>query len=117
MEVPTGPIIIDTIGKMFTHEHGLAAHCRDCGHLADIDLAALAERLGSDHFCSAAALAPKMRCGKCGSRDIGFIVSGQAKKSGMGNAHAHPLPAAQIERPNTVHRSRSRKGFTKKPFP
>ncbi|RWM02078.1 MAG: hypothetical protein EOR68_08195 [Mesorhizobium sp.] len=76
----TYPLAIDTIGKMLALGHGMSVHCHNtgCGQHSSVDMADLCRRLGVDHSCMAADLAPHFRCTKCAGagRDdkrIGFI--------------------------------------------
>jgi hypothetical protein len=69
----------DILGALLEYEFGLAVHCENpfCRHRVDLDLAALAERLGRDFVCIGKPnpLTAKMVCSKCGSKDLGLILS------------------------------------------
>lgn len=63
-----------TIGAMIDNRYTLRVHCnaRGCGHHAEVDLQALADKLGRDHGAMHWDLVPLMRCSKCGSKDLGI---------------------------------------------
>jgi len=49
------------------------AHCGPpCWHSRNLDLHALGERLGYDFEVSHYSLTPKLRCSKCGSKQVGI---------------------------------------------
>jgi hypothetical protein len=50
-------------------------HARGCHHHSEIDLVALAARLGPEHGSMHDDLVPKLRCTKCGGKAVGLIVS------------------------------------------
>lgn len=62
-------MVIDTIGKTIDANLTITACCHrtDCRHSAQLDLAALAARLGRDHPSGARELLPYLTCAKCGS--------------------------------------------------
>lgn len=68
-------IRLDTLGRFIDNDHTLAANCRKCGHYAKLDLEALAQRLGRDHSTNNLRLRSKLKCSKCGSKDIALLVS------------------------------------------
>jgi hypothetical protein len=77
----TFPLRINTLGALIDTGHGLSAHCEAkapygiCGHTQQLDLEALAERLGRDHGSMHTDLAHKLRCSKCGTKGrIGLIL-------------------------------------------
>lgn len=78
------PLKVETIGDMIDGGYGLAACCegRGCNHRADLDLEALARRLGRDHGCMHNDLAPYLRCTVCDSRKVGLRMSPYKKSSG-----------------------------------
>lgn len=70
-------ISIDTIGATIDYGYELGAHClnADCRHWVRLDLEALAAKLGRDHPTSREALMPRLRCSKCGGKNIGLTLS------------------------------------------
>jgi hypothetical protein len=83
---PSGPISISTIGDLIAKGYRLSAHCeagRSCEHSADVDLVALAEKLGRGHSYLAPSIKPYFKCGNCGSKNIGFIVHAPAPVHGV----------------------------------
>ncbi|WP_157014916.1 hypothetical protein [Mesorhizobium xinjiangense] len=60
---------------MIDYDHNLTAHCNACRHHCRLDLEALGRRLGFEHSTLARALAPKLVCSKCGSKNIALINS------------------------------------------
>lgn len=69
---------IHTIGDLIEHRHKLAVHCNapGCHNYKKLDLQALGERLGFDQPYLKPYLAPKLKCSKCGSKDISLSLSG-----------------------------------------
>jgi len=85
-----GAVTLGTIAALIEHGNTLTAVCYNstCGHSGDLDLRALAERLGPDHPIQHRYLAPKLRCSRCGSRSIGLrlgvCIPGQTGVPGGG---------------------------------
>jgi hypothetical protein len=50
--------------------------------MAVLDLPTLRDRLGPDHGALRADLVPKLRCAKCGSRQVGIIITPGTKEYG-----------------------------------
>lgn len=73
------PVSINTLGTLIDHGYRLSAHCNaeGCYHADDLDLHMLAERLGRDFRTvgDPNPLAAKLRCRKCGGKDLGLIVA------------------------------------------
>lgn len=71
------PITMDTLGSFIDRGYGIYAHCQaqGCGRSKELDLRALAERLGRDHSALADGLTPKLRCSACGGRKISITIS------------------------------------------
>jgi hypothetical protein len=65
-----------TIGEMIDKGWTVRVYCeaRNCHRGADVDLAALAARLGRDHGALHADLVGHFRCA-CGSRHVSFRLS------------------------------------------
>ncbi|MCF3931823.1 hypothetical protein L1787_00160 [Acuticoccus sp. M5D2P5] len=79
------PVNIITLGDYIDYGMALVAWCRACpGPHREVDLALLAERLGHDHRMVEGEL--KLRCSRCGSRDVAVLVSPPVAK-GAGGAH------------------------------
>lgn len=70
------PITLATLGDLIEQGYALSAHCgrRECGRHVPLDLEALIDRLGAGHSYLAHDLAPKLRCGACGGREIGLTL-------------------------------------------
>ncbi|WP_367226919.1 hypothetical protein, partial [Mesorhizobium sp.] len=49
-------------------------HRPTCGHHADLDLVKLRDKLGPDHGAMHDDLVPKLRCSKCGGKNVGIII-------------------------------------------
>jgi hypothetical protein len=77
-----------TVQSMIDEGMQLWASCQTrgpagpCHHMRQIDLAALRDRLGPDASTMAPDLAPKLRCSKCGGKDIGLTVIPRSRASG-----------------------------------
>lgn len=65
-------VSINTFGALIDGRYKLGAFCNnpDCRHDAQLDLPALAERLGREHSTLHNDLAHKLRCSKCGGKNI-----------------------------------------------
>lgn len=57
-------------------------HNSHCHHNAALDLLALRDKLGPDHGAMRDDLVPKLRCSKCGGKDVGIIISPGTKEYG-----------------------------------
>ncbi len=103
----TEEISLSTLGALIRYEMRLRVHCnaRECWNSGDVDLQALAARLGEDHDCLAPALKPYFFCSKCGSRDVGFILSSAKPYAAFGHSPTNSM----AERPETSHRRRRRR--------
>lgn len=70
---------INTIGAMIEAGYRLTAYCNEarCMHSAELDLEALAERLGRDFVAvgDPNPLVRRLRCQECGGRNLGLILS------------------------------------------
>lgn len=73
-------IALDHIQALIDHPHTLRAHCNRCRHHTALDLQKLGERLGFDHSTLHDDLVPKLRCEKCGGKDIGLTLSHGTEK-------------------------------------
>ena len=82
-----------TVQKMIDEGYSLGAGCNrpQCFHFAHLDLAMLKARLGPGHSTMAPALVPKLRCAKCGGKDVGLIIHpperGHDLRAGRPNAN------------------------------
>jgi hypothetical protein len=63
-----------TIGQLIDTQTGLSAVCyaMGCHHGRELDLKALARKLGRKHGALHDDLAPKLVCSKCGSKRVGL---------------------------------------------
>ena len=66
------PITVTTIGDYRDGRYSVSVSCRACGHMAKLDLDALADRLGADRPLADV----RLRCSACVSRDIGWTIGG-----------------------------------------
>ncbi len=62
-----------TLGDLLGEYH-LRFHCRDCGHHAEADIAALIKRFGADYNHIGEGR-PPVRCGACCSRNVGKQIA------------------------------------------
>lgn len=64
----------DTLGQLIDSETDLTAYCyaMGCRHYRELDLKALARKLGRNHGAMHNDLVPKLGCSKCGSRRVGL---------------------------------------------
>lgn len=63
-----------SLGECIALRYGIRATCLACWHHRELDLPALAARLGADHGALHADLVPKLRCAECGSNRIALTV-------------------------------------------
>ena len=78
---------ISTIGDFIDHGYELRVCCASChlmtGRSHAVDLAAMAERFGRDHDLYVDYFGPRrplpMRCGRCGSREVSWMVSASTR--------------------------------------
>jgi hypothetical protein len=69
-------------GKMMLHAYCHAPRCR---HSQKLDLAKLRDKLGPDAPAMAADLIPRLRCAKCGGKEVGLIYAPDPhQNTGMG---------------------------------
>jgi hypothetical protein len=68
-------ISFNTVQELIDGGYKLYAYCHNsrCQHNQMIDLAKLRERLGPDHLTMHDDLVPKLKCSKCGGKQIGLI--------------------------------------------
>jgi hypothetical protein len=64
-----------TLAHVLRQGDTVTARCQRhaCGHAAELDVAALAERLGLD--CTVPAMRARLSCAKCGGREVGLTLS------------------------------------------
>lgn len=76
MKSDAGMKTIGTLGDLIDTGHRLYIYCEAihdglrCGHYVLADLDALAARVGRAHSILHDDLVPKLRCSKCGSKDL-----------------------------------------------
>ncbi|WP_131835364.1 hypothetical protein [Ancylobacter aquaticus] len=63
-----------TLGDCIAHRQGIRATCLACWHHRELDIPALAARLGPDHGALHNDLVPKLRCAECGSKRIALTM-------------------------------------------
>jgi hypothetical protein len=81
---PDGSITIHTLGDHIDKGHGITVYCSDCGRHNNLNLEALAEKLGRDHSALAGDLAKKLRCKGCRSKRMTFNLRTEAGWDGSG---------------------------------
>jgi hypothetical protein len=80
-----GPISISTIGDFIDAGYSYTVFCDDCDRHNNLNLEALAERLGREHSALAGDLSRRMRCKGCGSKRMRFLVQTHAGWNGTGS--------------------------------
>ncbi len=73
----------NTIQELIDGGYTLTAHC-PCHHRQKLDLEKLKAKLGPDHSTLHVDLAHKLRCSKCGSKNVGLILSPPGPKGDIG---------------------------------
>jgi len=63
-----------TLGECIANGYGIRATCLACWHHRELDLPALAARLGPEHSTLHDDLVPRLRCSKCGSKRIALTA-------------------------------------------
>lgn len=81
---PDGSITISTLGDHIDEGNDISAYCDDCGRSTYLNLEKLAEKLGRGHSALVGKLGPKLKCSKCGSKRMSFIVHVHAGWDGKG---------------------------------
>jgi hypothetical protein len=76
---------LSTLGAQADTGTPVTAYCntRECGHSAELDIPALAEKLGRDHGAMHWDLVPLLRCSKCGGKSIGLRMGTPKNWKGM----------------------------------
>lgn len=76
----------ETIQQFINSGDTVTAYCQNpaCGHRQVLDMLKLRDKLGPDHGSLHDDLVPKMRCSKCGGKDIGLIRSSNKTASYTG---------------------------------
>ena len=91
---------IDTLGALIDHGFHLSIHCENqfCRHYTRLDLYALAEKFGRNFVAigKPTPLTARMRCSKCGGKDLGLILS---PRTGYENGPFSSGPDYGVERP------------------
>jgi hypothetical protein len=72
-------IILDTLGKLEEHNHGIGGYCLDCRRLFNTSLAVLILERGRDY--SPIRMAP-LRCPGCGERRTQYSIIAPSKAGG-----------------------------------
>jgi hypothetical protein len=91
-------LAISTIGEFLDHGYELRVCCARCHHMTGrshaVDLPKMAERFGRDHDLYVDHFGPRrplpMRCGRCGSRQVSWIVSAMTRAYSMATWGAMP---------------------------
>jgi hypothetical protein len=85
-------VSISTLGDLIDQGYTLTASCEadphNCRHSQEIDLVALAKRLGRDHSYLRQNLSHKLRCSRCGARGPGFVIGSPNGYNGRDRPHA-----------------------------
>ena len=66
---------MSTLGHLINRGDTLYACCYACQRTVEMDLAALAARLGREHSAMHDGLTPRLKCSACGSRNVGLRIS------------------------------------------
>lgn len=70
---------VNTLQALIDDGYTVRAYCNstECRHGSELDLVALAEKLGPDfvHVGDPNPLAARLRCAKCGAKGVGLILS------------------------------------------
>ena len=92
---PPRGITLDTLGKLADWHEGITAHCyeTDCRASYSLDMATLIWTRGRDFPSD--RIASRLRCPKCGSRNIGIRVS---PWTGPASERPGPWPMTNVER-------------------
>ena len=69
-------IVKNTLGSLIDGGDIMRAVCRpiSCGRVVDLDIEALARKLGRDHSCMSKDIAPKLHCTACGGKNCGIQI-------------------------------------------
>ena len=73
-----------TFAKLIADDMTVMAHCQNsrCSHRQVLDIKALAERFGPDAPAMHDDLAPKLKCTKCGGKQIGLTYTPKVAAGG-----------------------------------
>ena len=69
-------IILDTLGKLHAHRHGLFGYCRTCDRHFDVPLPTLIAARGAD---SPVVRMRSVKCAACGGRETEIRITAPAK--------------------------------------
>ena len=101
-----------TIKDLIDNQMSFSVHCNanGCGHGADLDMQAIGDRLGYAFVAvgDPNPLIAKLRCGKCGSKDIGLILSSRSGYSGASAPVAERPAVKASDIPVNSRKSRRR---------
>lgn len=101
-----------TIQSLIDNRMGITVHCNayGCAHSSKLDLCAIGERLGFDFVAvgDPQPLVPKLRCSKCGGKDLGLILSSENTYSGPSMPVAEPPQVKAADVPVNSRKSRHR---------
>ena len=81
-----------TFQSLIDHGMHIEAYCQSsaCNHHSSIDLEMLRDRFGPDAPAMAHDLKPRLKCAKCGGKNIGLIYSPDTSKTkGMWDKRAY----------------------------
>lgn len=101
-----------TIKDLIAAPMTLGVHCNalDCRHSATLDLHALGQRLGYDFVTvgSPNPLTARLRCSRCGSKDLGLILSSGSGYKGP-SSPVQEMPSPKLPNmPLSTRKSRRR---------
>ena len=71
-------IVLDTLGKLYAHGHGIGGYCLDCRRLFAVSLTVLMLERGRDY--SPIRMAP-VRCPGCGKRRTQYSIIARHRSS------------------------------------
>jgi len=91
-----GYISVSTLGDHLDAGNDITVYCdadlpsgQRCGRHSNLNLQALADKLGRDHSALAPELSKRLRCKGCGSRRMTFLVQTHAGWNGDGGHSNH----------------------------
>ena len=64
-----------TLGDCLRCGETITAHCHTCGRYTELDIQALADKLGSEHGAMLNDLAPKLKCSVCNGKRLQLLYS------------------------------------------
>ena len=72
-------IVIDTLGKLYAHGHGVGGYCRDCRRLFSVSIVVLIRERGAD---SPVVGMKPLPCPVCGGHLTNLTITAPSKGGG-----------------------------------